>query len=274
MALDGLIHVHLVLVTSTPVECVFSQGHQLLHFTHNRLSPVLIEASLCFGDWSCKNMVSMSDIIDGILHKGKNKRVVNEVLSYGETWIHLLYTIMDQLMFYLRFWCPVCVVFYSVNTPWYKNKTCSTNPHLYTPYLLQVQCNRWQVQCDPKSPTVSPMLHPKDYTSHSISIHSYQPWASPYQPWTIPSHPAKRVHMSQLDGWRQDPPDQFHSRPPSWGCQWTQLQDSYPGMQLLLKCSSTKWKGLSKLKTLLACKNKFSMVFHLNVMCLPTDTFF
>jgi hypothetical protein len=30
-------------------------------------------------------MVSMSDIIDGILHKEKNKTVVNEVLSDGET---------------------------------------------------------------------------------------------------------------------------------------------------------------------------------------------
>jgi hypothetical protein len=27
-------------------------------------------------------------------------------------------------------------------------------------------------------------------------------------------------------------------------------------------------------KTSLTCKNKFSMVSHLNVMCLPTDTFF
>jgi hypothetical protein len=27
-------------------------------------------------------------------------------------------------------------------------------------------------------------------------------------------------------------------------------------------------------KTSLTCKNKFSMVFHLNVICLPTDTFF
>jgi hypothetical protein len=89
---------------------VFSQGHQLLHFTHNQLSPVLIQASLCFGDWSCKNMVSISDIIDKILHKGKNKRVVNEALSDGETWIHLLYAIMAQLVFYLQFWCLVCVV--------------------------------------------------------------------------------------------------------------------------------------------------------------------
>jgi len=30
-------------------------------------------------------MVSMSDIIDGILGKGKNKRVVDEVLSDDET---------------------------------------------------------------------------------------------------------------------------------------------------------------------------------------------
>jgi hypothetical protein len=29
-------------------------------------------------------MISISDIIDGILHKGKNKRVVNKVLSDGK----------------------------------------------------------------------------------------------------------------------------------------------------------------------------------------------
>ena len=82
---NGLIHVYLVLATSTAVERVFSQGRQLLHFTRNRLSPALIWASLCFGDWSRKNMVHMSDIIDGILRKGKNKRVVDEILSDDET---------------------------------------------------------------------------------------------------------------------------------------------------------------------------------------------
>jgi hypothetical protein len=66
------------------VERVFSQGWQLLYFTQSRLSPALIRASLCFGDWSHKEMVSVSDIIRAILGKGKGKRVLEEGLSDDE----------------------------------------------------------------------------------------------------------------------------------------------------------------------------------------------
>lgn len=76
--------INIILATSTAVERVFSQGRQLLYFTRNRLSPELIRASLCFGYWSCKDLVRMSDIISAISGKGKGKRVFEEDLSGEE----------------------------------------------------------------------------------------------------------------------------------------------------------------------------------------------
>ena len=75
---------NIILATSTAVECMFSHGRQLLYFTQNRLSPALIHASLCLGDWSQKDMVHMSDIIGAILGKGKGKRALEEDLSDEE----------------------------------------------------------------------------------------------------------------------------------------------------------------------------------------------
>jgi len=48
--------------TSTAVKCLFSQGCQLLHFTHSRLSPSMIHAFLCFRDWSQKDLIDMLDL--------------------------------------------------------------------------------------------------------------------------------------------------------------------------------------------------------------------
>ena len=69
---------------STAVEHMFLQGRQLLYFTQNQLSPQLIQALLCFGDWSHKELVRMSDIIIAVKGKGKNKRTLEEVLSGDE----------------------------------------------------------------------------------------------------------------------------------------------------------------------------------------------
>jgi hypothetical protein len=61
--------------TSTAVERVFSQGRQLLYFTRNRLSPASIRASLCLGDWSRRDLLSTSDIVEAIqIRQGKRKR--------------------------------------------------------------------------------------------------------------------------------------------------------------------------------------------------------
>ncbi|KIM56394.1 hypothetical protein SCLCIDRAFT_94438, partial [Scleroderma citrinum Foug A] len=58
MALDFLS----VPATSTAVEHVFSQGCQLLHFTHNQLSPSTICAYLCLGAWGRCDLLIMEDL--------------------------------------------------------------------------------------------------------------------------------------------------------------------------------------------------------------------
>jgi hypothetical protein len=70
--------------TLTVVECMFLQGWQLLYFTQNRLLPTLIQGSLCFSDWSWKEIVCMSDIIRAILGKEKGKRTLEKGLSDDE----------------------------------------------------------------------------------------------------------------------------------------------------------------------------------------------
>ena len=79
------ISIFIVLIaTSTAVEHVFSQGQQLLYFTWNHLSPALIWSSLCFDDWSWKELVCILDIIGSISGKGKGKRALEESLSGDE----------------------------------------------------------------------------------------------------------------------------------------------------------------------------------------------
>jgi hypothetical protein len=63
------------------VEHVFSQGQQLLHFTQNRLSPSSIRAIMCFGAWSCKDLVDMLDIVD--VKCGKEYKNAPRELSVG-----------------------------------------------------------------------------------------------------------------------------------------------------------------------------------------------
>jgi hypothetical protein len=71
-----------ILATSTAVERVFSQGRQLLHFTRNRLSGVSIRALLCFGDWSRKDLIATSDVVEAIRYSnGKRKRALSETSS-------------------------------------------------------------------------------------------------------------------------------------------------------------------------------------------------
>ncbi|KAJ6551884.1 hypothetical protein B0H19DRAFT_912889, partial [Mycena capillaripes] len=45
------------IATSTGVECVFSKGRQLLHFTCNRLSVKSVHIFLCLGSWSQHDLI-------------------------------------------------------------------------------------------------------------------------------------------------------------------------------------------------------------------------
>jgi hypothetical protein len=62
-----------ILATSTAVEHVFSQGCQLLHFTCNHLSGASIQSLLCFGDWSQKDLIATSDVVEAIRHSSSMK---------------------------------------------------------------------------------------------------------------------------------------------------------------------------------------------------------
>ena len=65
---------NVILATSTAVERVFSQGRQLLQFTHNRFSGGSIRLLLCFWDWSRKDMINTDHVVEAIkLSNGKNK---------------------------------------------------------------------------------------------------------------------------------------------------------------------------------------------------------
>ena len=56
--------------TSTAVEHVFSQGHHLLPFSHNRLSASSIWAFLCFGSWTHCGLVALDDVVAAVSAKG------------------------------------------------------------------------------------------------------------------------------------------------------------------------------------------------------------
>lgn len=70
--------------TSTAVERLFSQGRQLLHFTRSRLSPSMIRAFLCFGDWSRKDLVDMPDLALAIRGSRERKRPLSDGDSIEE----------------------------------------------------------------------------------------------------------------------------------------------------------------------------------------------
>jgi len=58
------------LATSTAVEQVFSQGHHLLPFSYNSLSPSSIQAFLCFGSWACCGLVVFDNVLAAVSEKG------------------------------------------------------------------------------------------------------------------------------------------------------------------------------------------------------------
>ncbi|KAJ7052446.1 hypothetical protein C8F01DRAFT_997960, partial [Mycena amicta] len=63
--------------TSTAVKHVFSQGHQLLVFTRNRLTGTSICKYMCFGSWSGRDLISTEDVvrwIGGKTLKGKGSK--------------------------------------------------------------------------------------------------------------------------------------------------------------------------------------------------------
>ena len=67
----------LLTATSTAVEHVFSQGHQLLSFTHNHLSASSIYIHLCLGSWGHHDLITFEDVLASV--KGRSKRKQEDV---------------------------------------------------------------------------------------------------------------------------------------------------------------------------------------------------
>ena len=66
------------LATSTAVECVFSQGWHILHFTWNHLSPSTIHTHLCLGSWACYGLISVANFVKAIQLESKRKWAEDE----------------------------------------------------------------------------------------------------------------------------------------------------------------------------------------------------
>ena len=60
--------------TSTAIKCVFSQGCQLLLFTHNCLFASLIHVFLCLGSWGHNDLIMFEDVVSAVKANSKRKR--------------------------------------------------------------------------------------------------------------------------------------------------------------------------------------------------------
>ena len=67
-----------MVATSTAVERVFSQGRQLLSFTHNRLHPSSIRAFLCLGSWGRNDLILFEDVLAAVKANSKRKCKVSD----------------------------------------------------------------------------------------------------------------------------------------------------------------------------------------------------
>ncbi|KAI5822005.1 hATC-domain-containing protein [Schizophyllum commune Tattone D] len=69
MAMDFLA----VPATSTSVKRVFSQGQHLLPFTRNRLATATTRMLMCFGAWSCHNLMRTNELVAAISRTCKKR---------------------------------------------------------------------------------------------------------------------------------------------------------------------------------------------------------
>ena len=68
-----------LVATSTAVKRVFSQGHQLLSFTWNRLRASSICAFLCLGSWGCNDLIFFEDVLAAVKAGLKRKREASDL---------------------------------------------------------------------------------------------------------------------------------------------------------------------------------------------------
>jgi hypothetical protein len=68
-----ILSLRLLLATSTEVEHIFSQGWQLLHFTHSRHAPSSIHAYMCLRSWSRHDLLLAGDLLSALRAKKRSQ---------------------------------------------------------------------------------------------------------------------------------------------------------------------------------------------------------
>jgi hypothetical protein len=61
------------------VECVFSQGRQLLSFTRNQLHASSVCAFLCMGSWGRNDLIFFEDVLASMKSSSKRKRELSDI---------------------------------------------------------------------------------------------------------------------------------------------------------------------------------------------------
>ncbi|KAJ7775952.1 hypothetical protein DFH07DRAFT_693449, partial [Mycena maculata] len=70
--------------TSVAVKRDFSQGHHLLHFTHNRMSAASFRHLLCLGSWGRRDLLWINNLIAACSpNKRKHVQVQDDADSSG-----------------------------------------------------------------------------------------------------------------------------------------------------------------------------------------------
>ena len=69
----------LLVATSTAIEHVFSQGHQLLSFTCNWLCALSVCAFLCMGSWGRNDLIFFEDVLASVRSNFKRKRDSSDI---------------------------------------------------------------------------------------------------------------------------------------------------------------------------------------------------
>ena len=67
-----------VVATSTAVECIFSQGRQLLSFTCICLCPPAICAFLCLGSWGHNDLIFFEDVLAAVEGNSQRKHEASD----------------------------------------------------------------------------------------------------------------------------------------------------------------------------------------------------
>ena len=143
---------------STTVERLFSQGWQLLHFTRNCMSPSMIHAFLCLGDWGKRDLIDMPEIV-AVIHTSRlgkkcahyaahsnsqSSESESVVTSFMFRYIFTTY-IMPNITHFVHGLLYSSSVHHSFSTLWCLSKHLGFIPYLWIWYCHG--CGVWKKTC-------------------------------------------------------------------------------------------------------------------------------